>query len=201
MEDKGSIRKRIIVSRDAIPSDLWNENSYTIQKNIMKSELYKKADCIMCYADFHGEVGTILFIEDALLKGKHVFLPKVLENFVESRMEFYEIFSTSELLNGYKGIKEPTGNMQRSFDYDLYKDKNILMLVPGVAFSKNGYRIGYGKGYYDFYLEEKERIIKAGLCFDLQVVDEFNIDSNDIKMDLLISESTKISDIDEIEYK
>lgn len=201
MEDKAAIRKRIIVSRDALAADLWDEKSVKIQKNIMKSELYKSADCLMIYADFHGEVGTFLLIEDALLKGKHVFLPKVLENFTESRMEFYEIFSSAELLNGYKGIKEPTGNLQRTFDYDKYQASTLLMLVPGVAFSKEGYRIGYGKGYYDIYLADKPLIIKCGMCFDMQIVDDIPYEATDIKMDLIIGEDTKVEDIDLIKYK
>lgn len=195
MEEKKGIRKDLIVKRDAINSDIWNRNSYIIQRNIIQSEIYKQSNCILCYADFHGEVGTLTLIEDALLKGKHVFLPKVLENFTESRMEFYEVFSTLELINGYKGIMEPTGNRARTFNYDEYKKDDILMLIPGVAFSKDGSRLGYGKGYYDYYLKDKPEIFKVGICFSMQITDSLPTDSNDVLMDLVVTEETKSNEI------
>ena len=195
MEEKKTIRKDLIGKRDSLNTNVWIENSNIIQRNIMRSELYNSADCILCYADFHGEVGTLTIIENALMSGKHIFLPKVVENFIEARMEFYEVFSTNELIGGYKGIMEPTGNVERVFDYEAYKDKNVLMLVPGVAFSKDGYRLGYGKGYYDHYLCDKPNILKCGLCFSMQIIDDLPVNENDVKMDMIISERTSFEEI------
>lgn len=201
MGDKKSIRKELIEKRDAIPFDVWNKLSNDIQRTVIRSDLYKKADCILCYSDFHREVGTLTIIEDALINGKKIFLPKVLENFTEARMDFYEIFSTVELIDGYKGILEPTGNKQRTFDPNNFIDKNILMLVPGVAFTPDNYRLGYGKGYYDNYLKDKESIVKCALCFSMQIVDSFEVFDSDIKMDMLITENTKLSELENIDFK
>lgn len=193
--DKKDIRKDIIIRRDAIRSDEWITNSNIIQRNIIKSLVYERAENILCYADFHGEVGTLQIIEDALIKGKNVFLPKVLENFDEAKMDFYKINSTSELIEGYKGILEPTGNYDRRFILDNHK---TLMLVPGVAFTEEGYRLGYGKGYYDRYLYDKTDILKVGICFFMQIINNLPVDKNDIKMDYIISEKTSLSDINKI---
>ncbi len=198
--EKKEIRKDIKAKRDALDALFWNKNSNVIQKNIIKSEAYKNADIIMCYCDFQGEVGTLIIIEDALMKGKKLYLPKCEENFVESRMDFYEVVSTIELIEGYKGIKEPTGNKAKAFDYENNKNKKILMLVPGVAFTKAGYRVGYGKGYYDKYLSDKENILKVGLCFSMQLVEEINVNEFDIKMDFLVTEKTLMSEINGLKF-
>lgn len=198
MDEKKIIRNDLINKRDSIDSDTWNRDSKIIQKNIILSDIYKKSDCILCYSDFHGEVGTLMIIEDALLSGKKVFLPKVLQNFTEARMDFYEIISTNELIDGYKGIMEPTGNREKTFNYDEWSGKRVLMTVPGVAFSNEGYRLGYGLGYYDLYLSDKPSIIKAGICFSMQIAKNIPILEHDIKMDFLFTEKTSVAEINEI---
>ena len=198
MEDKREIRKDLIQKRDSINGRDWEVNSKEIQKTIIQSTLYKKADCIMTYADFHGEVGTLMIVEDALLSGKRVFLPKVLDNFTEKKMEFYEIFSTVDLISGYKGIMEPTGNRQRTFNYNEWADKTVLMTVPGVVFDSRNFRMGYGMGYYDKYLSDKPSIIKCGLCFSMQILDEIPVTDKDIKMDFLVSELTGLDRLEEL---
>ena len=198
MEEKREIRKELIQKRDAVNARDWEVNSKEIQKTVIKSSLYKKADCIMTYADFHGEVGTLMIVEDALLSGKRVFLPKVLDNFTEKKMEFYEIFSTVDLISGYKGIMEPTGNRERTFNYSEWQDKKILMTVPGVVFDKRNYRMGYGMGYYDKYLSDKPGIIKCGLCFSMQIIDEVPVTDQDVQMDFLVTELTNDSSMEEM---
>ena len=149
--DKREIRKDLIDKRDAIKSDDWVEFSNKIQRNIIRSSLYRNAECILLYSDFHGEVGTFSLIEAALLDNKKVFLPKVCENFMEARMEFYQNYSTQELIDGIMGIKEPIGSLDRVFSLDEIDLSKTVVFVPGVAFSKDNYRLGYGKGYYYNY--------------------------------------------------
>ena len=201
MENKEEIRKRLIAERDAMSQEKWQESSKAIEKKIIKSDIYKQADCILIYADFHGEVGTITLIEDALIKGKKVYLPKVHEDYTQNRMDFYEIFSTYELLSGYKGIMEPLADPTRCFKYGEYSSKKVLMLVPGVAFDKNGNRLGYGKGYYDNYLSDKPSILSIGLCFAIQLMDEIPVNERDVKLDYVITENTQDSFINEIKYR
>lgn len=200
MAEKKEIRKQLIVERDALSPDVWSKKSNAIESSILRSRLYRDCDHLLIYADFHGEVGTTMIIEDALIKGKKVYLPKVLESFEEARMDFFQISSSFELVNGYKGIMEPLGNRDRCFDYEKNKSDHILMLVPGVSFTKDGYRLGYGKGYYDSYLTDKNNIIKCGICFSMQVVEDLPINSHDIKMDLLVTENVSFTEIDRIKF-
>ncbi len=194
-QEKSSIRSSLINKRDSLSSDIWTYNSNMIQRSIIRSAMYRECDCLLIYADYHGEVGTLTLVDDALINGKEVYLPKVLEGFDEARMEFYRIFSSHELVNGYKGIREPLGNFERAFDYEAYKDKNVLMLVPGVAFDKRGFRLGYGKGYYDNYLKNKPSVMKVGICFSMQICDELPASDNDVKLDFIVSENTKTQEI------
>lgn len=198
--EKKEIRRELLAKRDALANSEWDCLSKRIQRTIIQSKLYKKADCILCYADYRNEVGTYVLLDDAILRGKDVYLPKVLEDFHYSCMQFYRIASTFELIDGYKGIKEPLGNISTLFDYEKYKDKNILMLVPGVAFDKSGNRLGYGKGYYDTYLSGKEKILKCGMCFDIQYIDEIPSEFTDIKMDYVITENSTLSEINNINF-
>ena len=190
MDEKREIRNELIKKRDAINPRDWEEKSKAIQKTLIMSSLYKKADAILANADFHGEVGTFMIIENALLEGKRVFMPRVLDNFTESKMDFYEIHSTSELDKGYKGILEPLGNREKSFSLSDWTGKTVLMTVPGVAFDKRNYRMGYGRGYYDGYLKDKASVIKCGLCFSMQILDEIPVTDNDIQLDFCVSELT-----------
>lgn len=191
--DKKQIRKELLEKRDLLSRENWSKYSKQIEKTILQSKLYKKADSLLLYMDFHGEVGTVSLIEEALLNGKKVYLPKVHENYDDNRMDFYKITSTFELVDGYKGIKEPMPNISTCFEYN--PEENVLMLVPGVAFSSNGYRLGYGKGYYDKYLSNKSNIITVGLCFSLQLVDDLPVNEFDIPMKYIVTENTDLSEL------
>ena len=69
---------------------------------------------------------------------------------------------------------------------DKVTSNNCVCIVPGICFDKNGYRIGYGKGYYDKYLSNKS-IYKIGICFKECLIDNMPHDLYDIKVDLIVS--------------
>lgn len=100
---------------------------------------------------------------------KNTALPKVTDS-----MKLHQ-YTGDYVLGPYK-IKEPTGE---EVDVDI-------VVVPGSVFDKNGYRIGYGGGYYDRYLNKNH--IKIGVCFSFQVVDEVPKESHDVPLDYLVTE-------------
>ena len=69
---------------------------------------------------------------------------------------------------------------------NIYKGKIDLIIVPGVGFDQNNNRLGYGKGFYDHFLKNKN-IFKIGICFKEQLLDEIPVNEYDIKMDLIIT--------------
>ena len=142
---------------------------------------YINAKTICIYMNNYDEVETTEIIEDALKKGKTVGIP--ITN--ESCINFYKIDSIKEVKrkNSF-GIAEP------SLNSDLILPQVIdLIIVPGICFDLENNRVGFGKGYYDKYLANKElKAIKIGIGFKEQILMDnlIKVNVNDIKMDKII---------------
>ncbi len=128
------------------------------------------------------EVDTRKLIGALISEGITVCVPKCRVS--TCTMEFYKIKGTDDLRQGYYGIMEPDTEKTEM----VSGDKCELCIVPGLAFDKNGFRIGYGKGYYDRFLSGF-RGIKTGLCYDDCVFDEIPQDKYDISVDSVVTES------------
>ena len=105
-------------------------------------------------------------------------------------MDFYHITGHTQLTEGYKGILEPSEECMNIFTKEIWEQnrQKVVMILPGAAFSKTGARIGYGKGYYDRYLERifcEERI---ALCYELQIVESIPTDEHDISVTTIVTE-------------
>ena len=124
----------------------------------------------------------------------------MLESFEEARMDFFKIDSSYELMPGYMGIMEPMASYDKVFDYEVSKNEKVLMLVPGVAFGKDGSRLGYGKGYYDNYLMDKPSIKTLGLCFSYQILDSLPTTDSDVRLNFLVNEKTTVEELDALKY-
>ena len=182
METKKDIRSQYIKKRDALSQEEVNVKSDKILYQLFNMTEYKDAKYILLYADYHNEVATNKIFEDARQRGKKIYFPKVFGQ----EMEFYSVDSLEELRFGYKGIREPQENPIKRFFYK--KQDTTIMIVPGVAFDMKGYRVGYGKGYYDKYLSEKKMISTFALAYAFQILEHVPSDAHDIKMDQIITE-------------
>lgn len=184
---KKDIRKNMILIRSNLLKYEVESFSFEIYKNIKKWDMYVNSNTIMVYSDIRNEVKTNHIINDCIMSGKTLVLPKTVK--VNNELLPCIVKDLSELKKGVFGIMEPEG--------DRIADKNNidLIIVPGVAFDKNGYRIGYGAGYYDRFLKDYKGI-KAGICYSFQVIENTFPDEYDICMDYLITERgiTKIGD-------
>ena len=101
-------------------------------------------------------------------------------------MEFYKLTSLSELQIGSYNILEPPQGQ-------LYNNSpDSIILIPGIAFSVNGARIGFGKGYYDRYLSQKTFIAKIGVAYEWQTVRQWNTNKFDINMDMIVTENREV---------
>ena len=149
----------------------------------------KQTEWLYVYVSYRTEVDTLRFIKFFLKENdlqkkecqKHIAVPKVNGN----DMEFYEITSIDDLEEGYYGIPEPVGGQPVNV-------KDIVMIMPGLAFDTSFNRIGYGGGYYDRYLKrnEENNIVKIALAYDFQVLkDEItDIEEYDIRPDIIITD-------------
>lgn len=206
MTDKKLIRKQLLKIRNGMPQTEREEKSEIIRQKLYQMPIYQKADVILAYVDYQSEVSTTPLIERALAEGKKVYCPTV----QGEEMDFYRIMGLNELQEGYKGIREPIPEIKRKFDPEamnaykkvtdtekqLYTEKKveekqqILMLMPGTGFDKNRHRIGYGKGFYDRYLQKVcgESICTIALAFSCQIVEEVPAEEHDIRPDMIVTE-------------
>lgn len=182
--EKKELRKKYMKLRSQITEREYK--SHLIAERLAASHYYRKADAIAFYSSFGSEVNTKEMIEKGLRDGKRIFLPKVID---ERHMEFYEIVSLDEATHrGAFGIMEP-----ENFCRKVSADEIELMVLPGLCFDSKKNRLGYGKGYYDRYLQNKA-VLKIGLCFQEQFMEDEAIltDRTDIKMDAVITDKQLI---------
>lgn len=150
------------------------EKSTTIVEKIKKLDVYKKAKVIALYNSMLDEVNTKLLISVSL-NNKIVLLPKVIDN----QMVFIKIDKDTKYTKSTLGILEPIG--------EEYIGNIDLIIVPGIAFDKSLNRLGFGKGYYDKYLSNKD-IYKIGICFRKQLIDNVLVNNLDIPVNLVVTE-------------
>lgn len=184
MDSKQQIRKQMIAQRNTMTTEMVKQKSAAITQKVLMLPEYIEADHILLYADYRHEVMTKEIFDDAILHKKKVYFPKC--NPDNGTMEFYQVVSVRQLMDGYKGIKEPIVNPE--YLYQHHKEENTLAILPGVAFDMNGYRIGYGKGYYDRFLQNKRQITAVALAFAQQLADDIPHDVYDIRMDKIVTE-------------
>ena len=178
MQTKSELRKMILEQRKALSDEEVSELSVQICNKVKETQEYIEADDICMYMPANNEVDVTYLIEDAWSKGKTVWLPKT----AGRRMDFFKFDSTTPLSEGSFKILEPESDIM------LEPDDKTLILMPGVAFSLDGGRIGYGAGYYDIYLEQHSASKKVAVGYDFQIVDELPIEEHDIKPDFIITE-------------
>ena len=182
--EKKLIRENIIKNRDLLDADIKKIYDVNIKESIINFKLYNLSNSIFIFVGFGNEVDTMNLIKDALEKNKRIYVPKIDNK--NKIMKVMKIRSTDELKPGIWGILEPESNEELDEELDL-------IIMPGVAFTKHGERIGYGGGYYDKFLEKANpKIPKVALAFSLQVLEELPQESFDIKVNYIITEKEVI---------
>lgn len=183
LETKKDIRKRILKERKEIDPAAWQRDTDAVTEAVIGLDVFREATDLYCYVDFKGEVGTRALMQEAWRLGKTVWVPRV----SGMEMEFYEITSLGQLAPGTFGVPEPAEGVPGSA-------RDGLMIMPGVAFDSRRNRVGYGKGYYDRYLEKHPGLDTIAICFDMQIVEEVPSDPLDIRPRILITESSVYKD-------
>lgn len=157
------------------------QKSRAIFQSIITDSLLSHYHTILIYCSRKDEVDTLSLIRYFLEQKKDVFLPRC----EGQRIEFYQINSLDDLQEGAFHLLEPTTS------WKLDNDKNSICFVPGICFDKRGYRIGYGGGFYDRFLENYDGF-SVGLTYQdclLEVIPKTNYD---IACDMVITEKEKI---------
>lgn len=180
-EQKAAIRREALDRRDAIPRPVRAVKDSAIKERLFGLEEFMAAERLLLYSAFRTEVATEVMIEESIAMGKKVLLPKVDQE--AKALSKHVINGLDELAPGYMGIPEPTSGERLKVE-DIH-----LIVVPGVAFDRNGRRIGYGGGYYDRLLSriKGQRLIVA-LAYEEQVFDELPHEEHDVRMDIIITD-------------
>ena len=171
---KNELRKKYLLVRNNINNK--NKKDKIIYEKVINNSFIKNSDTILIYVSKDSEVDTINLI-NCFLKSKKVAVPKVNNNIIE----FYYIDSLDDLEKGSFNILEPTTN-KKVTDFN-----NAVCITPGICFNKEGYRIGYGKGYYDRFFS-KHKIYAIGLCYQECLINDNFTNSYDIKVNEVISD-------------
>ena len=151
-----------------------------IIERLMRTYQYKNASTILCYVSTPLEVDTHLLIKKALEDGKRVAVPKCKPE--TTTMDFYLINSFDDLEKGTFGVLEPIPSR-----CEIYEGNGGICIVPGLCFDYAGYRLGYGKGYYDRFLTNYSQT-KIGICYNDCVQQRLFHGRYDVPVDLLITE-------------
>lgn len=158
----------------------WRTASGKAQLQLLNLDEYRNATSVALYYPAHRETDTVMIAEAALSEGKEVFFPVV----CGLEMELHQIKALDELKPGRFGIHEPC-RLENS-----HSGLPDLIIVPGVQFDLNGHRIGYGKGYYDRFLQHHTGTVHLiGLCHDFQLVDDpIPANRHDIRMEVIVTD-------------
>ena len=178
-DEKNLIRKQMKQLRADMTRTERFEKSMQIFEKLITVPEFKRADRIYTYVSMDNEIDTIMFIDYSLSLEKRVFVPRV----SGKDMEFYEISDISELNPGYMGIYEPDINGKEP-DYS----RTGFMCMPGLAFDRNYNRIGYGGGFYDRYLSVENKLYKAALAYEAQLLESIPAQDGDVRPDMIVTE-------------
>lgn len=181
-EEKKKIRQNILHIRNALGREERRRASLMLTERILGHQWFYLSEYFLGYACFGSEIDTNDIIREALQAGKKVYLPKVLQAGRSPAMRFYRIETSDELAEGYRGIPEPAG-ISEEYPYSPRIANATLMLMPGVAFDRFRSRLGYGKGFYDRFLSDKEelRLRTIGVGYACQLVETLPSSPTDIK--------------------
>ncbi|MCJ7843413.1 5-formyltetrahydrofolate cyclo-ligase [Lederbergia sp. NSJ-179] len=180
--EKKLVRQQIMKDLQALDPLLYQDFSYQISQRLLATEEWKKAQTIGITVSQFPEVDTWQIIRMAWRQGKVIAIPKC--NPVQKTMLFYPINAFAQMEKGYAGLFEPLEAGKKP----ISKQKLDLLLVPGLGFTKEGYRLGFGGGYYDRFLINYHGHTIA-LAFTNQLQDKIPIEKYDLPVQQIVTEN------------
>jgi 5-formyltetrahydrofolate cyclo-ligase len=164
--------------------------SKVIVDRFMQLDEYSRAKTVMYYVDVRDEVRTRHALPEAIRADKRIIIPYC----VDGELELFHLESMDELDVGMYKILEPKVELRTVAEKRLEPQDLDLIMVPGVAFDRQGGRTGHGKGYYDKLLEHARADAPlVALAFECQMFPEIPCESHDIYMDKVVTESAVYS--------
>ncbi|MEH7459461.1 5-formyltetrahydrofolate cyclo-ligase [Bacillus pseudomycoides] len=184
-EEKVRLRKRILEHMNSLSTEQYKNLSEQIVFSLYEQREWKEAETIGITLSMEHEVNTYIIIEKAWQEGKKVVVPKC--NRKTRTMTFRQIVNFDQLETVYMNLREPIPALTK----EVEANEIDLLVVPGVAYTRRGERIGYGGGYYDRYLVRYEGKTLS-LAFDFQIVNDIPTEPFDQNIQKIITEKETI---------
>ena len=173
---KKELRKRMIATRMTLSKEEVDKASKKIVQQLLVHPCYQDASVIYAYSSIKNEIKLDELFLYAFSEHKILALPKV----HGERIDFFTIRHPGDLEIGAFGIYEPGSTCKKAPNPDL-------ILVPGVAFSKDGFRLGYGGGFYDRFLSAHDAY-SIGVGYGFQIIDELPVEHFDQKLSEIVTD-------------
>ena len=184
MSNKELLRKEMLSKRKSLSVAEVQESGARVSKYLSNLNLFQQSSSVLFYSPIDNEVNVITLAKKAMEDThKRVIFPRVTAN----GLELHNITSFEDLILGKYGIMEPKKNIPP------WNTNNLdLILVPGIAFDRNGFKLGYGFGYYDKLLHNLD-IPCIGLAYDWQIVNNIHHEKHDIPVHHIITNNEIIN--------
>jgi len=187
---KPGIRKQLIALRELLAPDAHATNSSAITERLLQLPEYKQSGVVLGYMNFGAEFASELLIQKALADGKRLALPRV--NHHTNQLDLYWVDDLENQLElGLWEIREPI--VERCERLNTLNEVEFALL-PGVAFTRDGARLGYGGGFYDKLLARMtHRPALVAAAFALQIVEQIPQEATDVKVEWIFTEQETIA--------
>ena len=185
LNDKKAFRKMALDKRNTLRAEEIQEKSALIKAHLENLDAYQKSNTVMVYLNFRSEVLTDELIENLFKQGKKVVVPISIKG--TRTLLLSEIKSLSDDLElDFYNIRVP----KKESIKEVSPADIDFVITPGVAFSKDKYRMGYGGGYYDTFIEKlRADALTCALAFDVQIFDKIPKEEHDKQMNYVITEN------------
>ena len=182
---KQALRQSIIAGRAELPEELHTRWSRAITARLLQLDAYRAARNVLGYMHFGAEFVSEPWLQQVLRDGKRLLLPRV--NTATRELDLFHVASLeTQLAPGAYGIREPHPECCMQLEQLQEID---FVLLPGVAFGRDGARLGYGGGFYDKLLARlPQRPTLVAAAFAMQVVEGIPQEATDRKVEWLVTE-------------
>ncbi len=178
-EEKKRLRREMLARRDRMEPARADELNRRLWEQMERYQQLWSGMPVYTYISYRREADTRRLVRELWKRGIPVAAPRTEDGW----MEFYRIRSESDLTAGYRGIPEPVCGCEKA------EEERALVIVPGAVFDLQGYRIGYGGGYYDRFMAREPGHETMGLAYDFQVVPRLPVEEYDLPVGKILTTS------------
>lgn len=180
---KNELRKKMLIQRNSFDVSKKKEYDKWICDALWDIVTDKDYKTVHCYLPMGKEINLNPLIEKLLATNRLVITPKTLR---KRKLQNLVLKSLNEVEQGIFGTSHPANSTEYTGEFDL-------IIVPGLAFDKNNFRLGYGGGYYDGFLNQQPNAYKLGIFYPFQKVDQVPNETHDVRLnDVLINQTQSI---------